>query len=433
MISTHVLGLFFITSVSSSNPCQEFCLSQLGPSALCSTWCKNNDVCHGLMWTESSIQGLPPRVCIHGRPGCSSAKPVLCRDVERQSSSTTAPEPSFMTTATSPAVSLVGLHTHRADYWGRPRIIVSLSNGQTFSMLFDTGSATTHLAVRTEDHAGYELNKDKVAVLRGASVLRFGCDVRSIPVVCRISETARIDDRSTEFPLEIELTESMDTAAVGAGLLGAGFNSAFSKSVGIFSYIPSITRGSPERGQLLIGKAVDEDLCRSGSSLNFYPIRLDLSKHQWIVSGSVQIGSGASFPVNWALDTGGGPEYDLPSPIYDNFMDQLVTLGSEFRVEQAGTWKERRYIVNCATVRETLPVIFFNLGVDEPATILGTGSVIPHYIGQEVVDGSCPLFVTRNQQSLISAKSHLLPTVILDRLLTVFDHKNRRLGICVSL
>ena len=431
MMVPRLIVSLLLVAVMASNPCQDFCISELGRNAMCSTWCKNNHVCQGLMWMDFSATAGAPRICIHGRPGCSSSKPVLCSEVDTLASTTVAPEPSSPL-PTFPVVSVVGLHTHRADYWGRPRISVSLRNGQTFSMMFDTGSATTHLAVRTDTHPGYELDKGKTTVLRGASVLRFGCDVRSIPVVCRIRETARLEDGTTEFPLDIELTESMDTAAVGAGLLGAGFSSAFSKSVEIFSYIPYMTRGTAERGLLVIGKAVEEDFCLTGSSINYLPVRHELSKHQWIVSGSVQIGPGTTFPVNWAVDTGGGPEYDLPSPIFDHFIDQLVRLGAEFRVEHAGSWKERRYIVNCASVRGLLPILFFNIGVGDLATSLATGSLIPHYLGQEQADGSCPLFVTKDQQSLPSAKSHLLPTSILDRLLTVFDHKNSRLGVCVS-
>ena len=63
----------------SADECADLCIQHLDEKACkkAGTYCKNAHACHGLMWTADR------RVCIHGQPGCSSDRPVLCEDARQ--------------------------------------------------------------------------------------------------------------------------------------------------------------------------------------------------------------------------------------------------------------------------------------------------------------------------------------------------------------
>ena len=425
--------VFFLVVISArADDCQTFCESRLGKRA-CSrgTWCNDDLHCHLLFWT-----GRDQSAIFFGNlDGDHTNRPVRCSEF-----------------SALPGLLIPPIHLHRAYDDNRPRVRVrftghpGISPTGTFSFILDTGSCDTHVVLRNEslgrpDHEGYEDLTTQDSHIPGPVELWYGTESqrRHVRVARTISERIEILGRSAIFrgghgrgsvshPTALSLTVDMDEGA-GVGLYGAGRDSAFAESFGVFTFIPTQapylpwTEGSG--GSLMVGERrqhILNSLCRWGGPVQWFPLKPEVSTDHWIVGGHVGVeGSSQRFKVNWMIDTGAREVY-IPPDLFTDLVARIRAVGGV--VDDYVPGMETR--VHGCFVEETpkYPTILISIGDDltfriEPADYL-------EFRSYDV----CRLNLKPEAIQTERPTTWLAGMVFLAKTITTFDWANDRIGFC---
>ena len=339
-------------------------------------------------------------------------------------------------TTSIPEETVIDLHYNRevADY--RPRCNVRfLGSGrdeEVFSLMFDTGSESSHIKV---GRPGGYMDNDRVVSCSGGSPssVRFGhgrC-VRTIPVIRKIVEMAEIvssTDAAVTYAFEMELllTSVLDSSrGTGIGLVGAGRNSNFAIAVGVFGIIgnsePYCFPNSQCAGQLIIG---DVNI-RQDCTIYYFPLSGRLPNH-WAVPGSVAVGPMASSAsTTWIVDTGMNG-FAVPEESFTEIIRIISSLGGTTRTVPEHGY---RVVSNCQNCIRELPTLYFRIGILPTSWIEISLRPSEYLVNCSQGLQECVLWLDHNE-IYWAPHARLLGMGILKKLLTVFDNENDRIGFC---
>ena len=334
------------------------------------------------------------------------------------------------------------LHTHPyLTRDNRPRVKVSyLMNEQRigFSVILDTGAGRSTLMLANEDDSvfqpsrpsyttieesdpvdrpawwaeGYVDNSRAPRVNSGDGNFVFGLGSATLAVEIQqcVRETARLfsGDFRFDFDLNICLTRRMLNENIGAGSVGAQFDSDFAQAAGVFSIVKCET--------LLIGyPAVN-------SPISYMP---NSHSTHWVIGGYISFGSNSAMEyLGWVLDTGANCIF-VPGNTLRSIQEALVSVGgAEFDVHLPGSYPSYR---NCDLdrLRQVLPPISFQLG--HLNVLIPVDEYIVPLPGDKKRCGLVVAEIKRHQ-------GHLLPvigTAVLSKIIVIFDQVNRRVGIAL--
>ena len=331
----------------------------------------------------------------------------------------------------TPGAGIVEVGLYRMTSDGLPRVHVNfLGHSSTHSLLLDTGSRRTLLAVDSQlvEPSGFVSRDD-------GSQLSVGHDGHSadITILGRVADTVQLmklnGDPAFDYRTEVHLVEPFAGADFRRGLLGAGRTSHFAEAAGTFTYIPRSAwwslRGSP-MGILRIGDRSEENLrrlCMAGSRLAWIPLDIWTSPDHWIVPGAVStVGSEWSHHVLWAIDTGAGGIY-VPHELYAELVAAIQDTGSAVSPHNP---TEQAEISDCFDYRVRFPSLRFVIGC-------GTNAVVVDLPPADYIDdyssGRCRLAVDpMGVEALPGVR--LLGLPFLDRMVTTFDRETDRVGFC---
>ena len=319
---------------------------------------------------------------------------------------------------------IVPLHTNRAiDPYSRPRIWLTLSNGQTISAIFDMGADVSTLSIDCGE-AGYVDNCRLPDITDSNNEYRyfaFSDETLNIVKVIRESATIQAAPHLGHLELDFHLAVGVENEAARQHL-GSGPFSYFAMSF-VFGYLAN-ARSSHIRSWLVMGD--QRELCAAYDQLVFFPV-VPLPKYvsaYWTVAGRVGIGSQPMTSLVLLLDTGGTNHHDLPPKAFRKLIEEIEKDGlSKAILSETGRgWA----ISNCQNANVRFPSIVLELGSgpdSKKITVTPMGTVIS-YLSQNK-DGSCDLFVRESETEFSIISTH-----ILDQLYVVFDSPNLRIGLC---
>lgn len=304
-----------------------------------------------------------------------------------------------------------------------PRVYVSfLTTGQgPFELMLDTGSEKSHLMLFRLDLKNGYVPKPSSPAKRDSGTIFFGipgkCE-RGVNYIANLEEPLVMhgENRRLSRPLAVsfKLTTEMDGEEVGVGLLGAGVSSDFAQAVGVFSYIPSLTRDSP--GSLEIGSpdlvSMKNNLCEDAGFFSL-PLMLEHSSKHWLVEGSSQVDNDLVVSDGFVLDTGA-----VGAMIHVTVFDRLVQSMSSLGATVAGS--HFPIVTNCRD-RQRFPLVTFRFGQLEI-------HLTPYDYLDHTAPGKCRMLLS--SESLRNGEGKLLGMIFLNKVVTVFNQQDKEITLC---
>ena len=339
-----------------------------------------------------------------------------------------------------------------------PRVLVTFSQYRRtdtyFSMIFDSGSSTSYVLLHIPStHAltyGYvnvtSPGSDDDHLDNTIDQLDYGSGnhTHSIPIVRRIRETVEIvgsgHNVGEVFSYGADLVLAADLHDdPGSGLLGAAWNSHFSRAAGIFTYVPSQDLAGPSPGTLVVG---DRDwillraecVARNATSIYWYPIKPHYPAYLWLLDGSVSVlnglgeGGAASFPANWAIDTGSFTSL-VPEAAFAQLVSGISAAGGD--VHSALGPDLLQTVTGCTTdSMARFPTLRFTIGPPDTPHLF-TIELTPqlYLILHNAELAECQLTIRTGMVPDLP-NVYVLGLVTLRHAITTFDRDHNRLGFC---
>ena len=342
-------------------------------------------------------------------------------------------EPKSKPSETIPAIGLRYLESPR-DPRGRLSVRFesqSSLNDKPFVLMLDTASDYSYIRLRASHcqrrSYGY-LDQGKAYVKQ--KQLMFGTVhlMHGVNIQKEISEIAQLEN-GFRFKITIGLTQICNDPNVGTGLLGGGFASNLANSVGIFSIVPPRERFNPQSalvdaGSLHLGIIDYAKFCRQKNQPTFIPISYPTYIPNWIIPGSILVNSQLFPSFNWWVDTGAG-DIILPSQAYMWLIQHIQGAGGLVYDISPSKFNT---VMNCARSYKSFPSLTIRLGMQAGHIFdyrLTPLDYLNHY-----TDGSCSLMVYHSEVSG-APNTGILGSKFLERVVSIFDKRNRRMGFCV--
>ena len=267
------------------------------------------------------------------------------------------------------------------------------------------------------EHEGY-IGQGRT--IPGPCELVYGaCDIdsRTLSVVRRVAETAHLSD-TVSIPLELDLLRLTDHQHVGIGILGASRMSHLTTALRVFAYLPPSRSG--RGGFLVVGNASDIPCAYPP---HWMPVMPHVSPNHWVVRGSVTVGSGESEGLNWIVDTG-SVGVVMPRARLEEFIATLTAIGSPVDRESIMYLK----IYNCSGHKLRFPSIKIDVG-DGDAKISISIHSQDYLFGVGFWRPYC--YARINAVEVEGAPgTHILGITVLQKVASVFDSINDRVGMC---
>lgn len=298
-----------------------------------------------------------------------------------------------------------------------PRVLVDFLTNENMqlSLIFDTGSNHFHvekMVGKFVKHGAYSqyVDRERDSGIKTDVCLLYGAGGSICMVSVENTVTERIRIGPVEFQATVGLTSSNQNIQIGAGILGAGPDSAWTRKVSVFGYIAG---KMGQNGRILVGYHDWSTYCLGRKSPQFQPTAHE--KMKWMLSGSVKVGSGMSEVVDWEIDTGTN-HVVLDKIAYDSFVKELARSGAKM-VQSSPVGLS---VTNCLSYASWPPVIL-RIGLNSNSV---TVKLNPGKYLSAVTQDTCVLQIARG------GSYGIIGTSILDQFLTVFDSHKRRIGFC---
>jgi hypothetical protein len=472
--------LFLLPLIVFGDMCQDFCIERLGRETCHKgSYCKKNYDCHNLFWT-SEEHG---HICVFtGRGECTNRYPVLCSEavVGRHVSAgilsgatTTTPMPSLVPQVQDNVIALE-LRFSQGFLRNHPCVKLKFQNeGRNlgYYAIFDTGSHETYIFAES---AAYPFNNSHVpyepafrlrpgdpisrpagegegyrlgpgVTPRNPETLVYGIDggFRRFESFGSIIETITVfsggSNRFSFHAPEVRLIRPPGDR--NRALLGAQPASAFGTAAGVFAVVPSPPYSSIfSDWQLLIGHNSSNHAQRYCSpdnpTLQWFP-RVAGNSY-WTIGGVMWL---ARLGSNWmiqeeihaveniemVLDTCGTDRIHLSPLMMDAVIAELESFGPR-RIPSDGPYPR---FSNCS-YGLPLAAISLRLGIQpgpRNATMdpLSLVSLLVQYLEFDQV-GGCRL---KLEVGILGAPNRvLIGNAFLEKVVTVFDNLNHRVGMC---
>ena len=331
------------------------------------------------------------------------------------------------------AVPLKYLQSHRDP---RVRVTIRLHaqasyNDRPFLLMLDSASDTSYIRMRVQDcsrrSSGYlDWGKAHQKIKR----LMFGTDhvQNGVDLVKEIVETAELEN-GFKFKVTLGLTPVCNDKNVGTGLLGGGASSDLIRAVGSFAVVPPQERFDRHKGQIdagtvYIGKEEYSFLCEDRKPPTYIPLQLSTAKANWIVPGSIVIKGKSSALFYWWFDTGAS-DIILPQHAYMWLIQHIQTAGGLFENLAPSSFNR---IFNCATLHKNFPAFRIRAG-SHKGPMFDVRLTPLDYLADFMPDGSCFLMAYYSQVSG-APNTGVLGSKYLERVVSIFDGANRRMGFC---
>ena len=289
---------------------------------------------------------------------------------------------------------------------------------QSFPVVFDTGSSAAWVisqslaCIISADRRGYQVS-GKVRPLDFERNIRY----LSVKTTCTgwYKETLSFDGMMTWVSPLCIASESGVTLRAVSGVVGADLNSALVKSYGIFWLIPH--GHNPTMG-LVLGDRVDPDSVCKPKTLVYSGIPPEGGV--WSIKVRASAGDNEIHEYQARMDTGVHRVY-LPEDLWNHFLAVFVFLG--LKLDRIGPSTDY-FAKNCGEALSHLPKFNFSLG---GLNFVFDPTMYVKVLGAESGSPTCYFQVSDSP----SSSEMLVGAPVLTRLVTQWDSRSRRMGICL--